>query len=214
MTRAERTYYLLYALYAGSWAFLTPVYPIFLLSRGLDLFQINVVFAVYLIGAFAFEVPTGAVADLAGRRVSFLLSCVLRATAFAMYWRAHDFSDCIVAEVVDALGTTLATGALDAWAVDGRRAEGDHRPAGGMFARAQMLAAPLMMASGLAGAYSADAEISRPWLCGAAGFVVTGLFALLVMREVPRAAPWRGGLLRSWARTSGEGLASSPGHPS
>jgi DHA1 family quinolone resistance protein-like MFS transporter len=207
MTRAERTYYLLYALYAGSWAFLTPVYPVFLLARGLDLFQINVVFAVYLIGAFAFEVPTGAVADLAGRRVSFLLSCVLRATAFAMYWRARDFSDCIIAEFVDALGTTLATGALDAWAVDGRRAEGDDRPAGAMFARAQMLAAPLVMACGLAGAYAADAEISRPWLCGTAGFVVTGLSAVLVMREAPRSAPWRSGLLRSWARMSGEGLA-------
>src|SRR5512147_922315 len=133
MTHTERTYYLVYALYCASWAFLTPAYPLFLLSRGLDLFEINVVFAVYLITAFLFEVPTGAVADVFGRKVSFILSCAVRAFAFGYYWFAHSLLDCIVAELIDAVGTTLATGALDAWAVDLLRDEGEGRPADRMF---------------------------------------------------------------------------------
>jgi hypothetical protein len=51
-----------------------------------------------------------------------------------MYFHAQGFLDCVLAEAVDALGTTLATGALDAWAVDGIRAEGDTRPADSIWA--------------------------------------------------------------------------------
>ena len=56
-------------------------YPMFLLSRGLDLFQINVILAIFLISTFVFEVPTGAVADVYGRKISFLLSCAIRPVA-------------------------------------------------------------------------------------------------------------------------------------
>jgi MFS family permease len=115
------------------------MYSLFLLSRGLDLFQINVVLATYLISVFLFEVPTGAVANLAGRKASFLLSCVVRMVAFALYAFADNFAQCVTAEFIDAIGSTLASGALGAWAVDGMRAEGDQRPTDRFFARAQML---------------------------------------------------------------------------
>ncbi len=90
MTRTERTYYVVFSLYTVSAWFLAPMYSLFLLSRGLDLFQINVVLATYLISVFLFEVPTGAIADLAGRKVSFLLSCAVRMVAFTLYAFADD----------------------------------------------------------------------------------------------------------------------------
>src|SRR5262245_30118550 len=128
MTRTERTYYVVFAGYTLAAYSIAPVYPLFLLSRGLDLFQINVVFAVYLVTVFLFEVPTGAVADRMGRKQSFLLSCLLRGVAYGLYARAESFADCLAAEIIDAIGTTLASGALEAWAVDGARADGDRRP--------------------------------------------------------------------------------------
>ena len=208
MTHTERTYYLVYALYCASWAFLTPAYPLFLLSRGLDLFEINVVFAVYLIGAFLFEVPTGAVADVVGRKVSFLLSCGIRSVAFIMYWYADGFVDCVVAEFVDALGTTLATGALDAWAVDGMRDEGSQRPADRVFARAFMYASPLMIVTGVIGGYLFDINPGLPWPCGAACFVTAGVTGLLLMREQRRPARPAHGVLRSWVATTRNGFAT------
>ena len=68
MTRTERTFYLLFGSYSLAQFFLAPVYPLFLLSRGLDLLEINLILAIYLITIFVFEVPTGALADTAGRR--------------------------------------------------------------------------------------------------------------------------------------------------
>ncbi len=82
MTRTERTYFLLFGLYSLSWSFIGPIYAIYVLSRGLDLFQAGIVPAVYWLVAFLFEEPTGAFADVAGRKTAFLLSCTLRMTAF------------------------------------------------------------------------------------------------------------------------------------
>lgn len=183
MTRSERTYYLVFALYNLSWATMGAVYPLFLVSRGLDLFQVNFILAVYLFANFAFEVPTGAVADLFGRKVSFLLSCAVRACAFALYFYMDSFLGFVVAELIDAIGTTLASGALDAWAVDGMAEEGDHGPADRLFARGRMLSHSAMIASGLLGGYVGDVDIAYPWLVGVAGFATTAAVAMVTMRR-------------------------------
>jgi MFS family permease len=217
MTRTERSYYLLFGFYCVGWSVTGPMYALFLLSRGLDLLQINLVLATYLIAAFLFEVPTGAIADLAGRRLSFLLSCGLRAGAFALYAFAHGFADCLIAEFIDAIGTTLASGALDAWAIDGMRAEGNTRASDRFFARAQMLARALMIAGGLAGGYLAQRRMELTWFAGATVFTCTALAAAFLMREAPLAEPrprarWAS-MHRSISRTVYEALTTVRQHP-
>src|SRR4026209_519936 len=98
MVPTERRYYVLQGTYM-SWAwFMGPIYPLFLLSRGLDVLQASSVLATYFVVTFLFEIPTGAVADLFGRRISFVLACFTRATAFGLYFFADSYLDCLVAE--------------------------------------------------------------------------------------------------------------------
>jgi MFS family permease len=183
MTRSERTYYIVVALYSGAGWFMGPVYPLFLLSRGLDLLQMNLVLAAFLICAFLFEVPTGGIADVFGRKVSFLLSCAIRACAFLLYTRADSFADCVVAEVIDALGLTLASGALDAWAVDGMRAEGHEGSVDRIFARAQVITRGLMVVGGIGGGYLASYGFVYAWLAGASLFIAAGLVGAFLMHD-------------------------------
>jgi MFS family permease len=164
------------------------MYAWFLLDRGLDLFEINLVLATYLITAFLFEVPTGAVADVFGRKVSFILSCAVRSFAFALYAFCDQLHEFLFAEFIDAIGSTLASGALDAWAVDGMRDEGDHTPKDRFFSRSLVLARALMVASGIAGGYLAAADLVFPWFAGAACFALTGILAAALMRETREAA--------------------------
>src|SRR5437667_7094713 len=131
MPRTERIFYLLFGGYSLAQFFLAPVYPLFLLSRGLDLLQINLILAIYLITVFVFEVPTGALADTAGRRFSFVLGCATRTAAFLLYSRTPSFGDCAVAEFIDAVGATLVTRALEARGFDGVRAAGRRHSMGG-----------------------------------------------------------------------------------
>ena len=206
MTRTERTYYLIYSLYSLSWSYIGPMYALFLLSRGLDLFQVSVVPAVFWIVSFLFEVPTGAFADLAGRKTSFLLSCVIRMIAFGLYAYADGFAEFLVAEFIDALGSTLANGALDAWAVDGMRAEGDLRPTDRFFARAQMLARAAIIAGGLVSGYIGQRDLTLPWIAAAGTFAVTGIVAAVAMREVRGAVVARPRARASLVQTVGDGL--------
>jgi MFS family permease len=206
MTRTERTYYLIYSLYSLSWSYIGPMYALFLLSRGLDLFQMSVVPAIYWIVSFLFEVPTGAFADLVGRKVSFLLSCAIRMCAFGLYAFADRFAVFALAEFIDALGSTLANGALDAWAVDGMRAEGDTRPGDRFFARAQMLARTAIIMGGLISGYVGQYNLTLPWLLAAGTFALTGIVAAVSMREIRPAAAERLRPRASLVKTVHEGL--------
>ena len=83
-----RRYYTVWGLYSFAGGFLFGVYPIFLRSRGLNQFQINSVLATYFVVLFLTDVPTGAFADLLGRRRSYVLGASLRVCAFSCTsWR-------------------------------------------------------------------------------------------------------------------------------
>jgi len=211
MTRTERTYYVVFGLYSVPSWFMGPVYPLFLLSRGLDLFQINVVLATFLITSCLLEIPTGAFADIVGRKTSFLLSCAVRTLAFGMYAFTRNFTDCLIAEFIDAIGFTLANGALDAWAVDGMHAEGQRGTADRFFARAQMIARSMMIGGGIACGYIAEYRIELPWLVAAGGFACTGVLSAVLMNEprAPGAAPERWSrMYRSLGQTVRDGVAT------
>jgi DHA3 family tetracycline resistance protein-like MFS transporter len=186
MTRSARTYWGVSGAYNLSQFFIAPVYPLFLMSLGLDAFEASAVLAVYLLTAFAFDVPTGAIADVFGRKASFIACCVLRCIAYTWYASAETFTDCLIGEFIDAIGSTLATGSLEAWAVDRVRAEGGH--AGDrLFARAQVISRAAMIGGGIACGYLAELGLVLTWYAAAAGFLVTGLVAAVTMEE-PRPA--------------------------
>src|SRR5262249_25051209 len=129
---------------------------------------------------------TGALADVAGRRRSFVLGCLVRAMAYLLYTRADGFASCLVYEFIDALGTTFVSGALDAWAVDGVRAEGHRGAVDALFARASPIGRALMIAGGIVCGYLAEASLVFPWIAAAALFVACAVVGALRMDEPAR----------------------------
>ena len=182
-----RRYYGVWLAYALAGGFLGGVYPLFLRSRGLNQLEINTLLAMYFAVSLLFDVPTGAFADALGRRGSFILGCALRAVAFGFYFLSHSFPLFLVAEAIDALGTTFCNGALDAWAVDALDEAGFAGTKHGLFSRISQLSTLGFMATALVGAYVGNVDIAWPWLLGAAGFLMSGLAGML-LRERPRSA--------------------------
>src|SRR5215471_6875749 len=176
-----RRYYGVWLAYALAGGFLGGVYPLFLRSRGLNQLEINSVLAVYFAVSLLFDVPTGAFADALGRRRSFVLGCLLRAVGFAVYFVSHTYALFLVAEAIDAVGTTFCNGALDEAGYEG--------PKHGLFSRISQLSSLGFMATALAGACVGSLDIAWPWLCGAAGFLLAALTGRW-LHERPRA---RGG---------------------
>src|SRR5436309_9392729 len=196
MTRTERIFYLLFGGYSLAQFFLAPVYPLFLLSRGLDLLQINLILAIYLITIFVFEVRWRTPPDA---------GCATRTAAFVLYSRARGFADCAPYEFLDAVGTTLVSGALEAWAVDGVQAEGDGRRIEGLFARANVIGRTFLMVGAVGCGYLAERDLRYPWLASAAMFAATGAGGALLMRET-RHASRASRAHRSVGQTAADGL--------
>jgi len=187
-----RRYYTVWGLYSFAGGFLFGVYPIFLRSRGLDQFQINSVLATYFVVLFLTDVPTGAFADLLGRRRSYVLGASLRVCAFLLYFVAHHFYVFLIAESIDGIGTTFGNGAIDAWGVDALDDAGYDGLKDRLFSRISQLTTIGFMGSAMIGAYVADMNIAWPWLLGAGGYVIAGTVGALMMHdERPRATTVR-----------------------
>src|SRR5262249_43017153 len=159
MRRVELTYYVLSGGDNLAQYFILAIYPIFLLSRGLDVFQINAVLATYGITVFLFEGPTGAGAGVFRRRAAVVLGGGVRGAAYALYTLAYDFRTCAAAEFIDAIGTTFVSGALDAWMVDASRAAGAAGALDPVFARGAAVGRGLMIAGGITAGYLAERSL-------------------------------------------------------
>ena len=183
-----RRYYTVWGMYSFAGGFLFGVYPIFLHSRGLNQFQINSVLATYFVVLFLTDVPTGAFADLLGRRRSYVLGASLRVAAFLLYFVAHHYYVFIIAESIDGIGTTFGNGAIDAWGVNALDEAGYDGLKDRLFSRISQLTTLGFMGSAMIGAYVADMNIAWPWILGACGYVVAGIVGAILMHdERPRA---------------------------
>jgi MFS family permease len=208
-----RRYYTVWGMYSFAGGFLFGVYPIFLHSRGLSQLQINSVLATYFLVLFLTDVPTGAFADLLGRRRSYVLGAFLRVSAFLLYFMAHHYYVFIIAESIDGIGTTFGNGAIDAWGVDALDRAGYDGVKDRLFSRISQLSTVGFMGSAMIGAYIADVDIAYPWLLGAGGYIIAGIVGAILMHdEVPRTTKTHiGDIPRQIATQVGGGIRAGLG---
>ncbi len=90
-------------------------------ARGLSLGAIGAVFAVHSAVAIALEVPSGALADLAGRRRVLLGGAALTAVSLLIFAAAQDVLAFMASAALLAAGRALISGSLEAWYVDSLR---------------------------------------------------------------------------------------------
>jgi MFS family permease len=110
---------------------LGPVLVMFLTAKGLSFTEIMVLQSISSIGVVVFEVPTGVVADRAGRKLSILLGSILWGISLGIYVLGKSFIVCAIAEIIFSLGASLKSGAdsaliYDSLKVLGREKEYTH----------------------------------------------------------------------------------------
>src|SRR5436309_11861881 len=87
-----RTYVTLTFLSTLAASFIWGINTLFLLDAGLTITQAFVANAFFTAGEVLFEIPTGVVADIRGRRLSFLLGAAtlfVSTLAYLWLWRIH-----------------------------------------------------------------------------------------------------------------------------
>ncbi len=178
-----RLYLFLAVLFNAGFTFISATYVLFLTSRGLDLFETNLVNVVFMTTLFLAEIPTGAIADTWGRKASFVIANLLLGLGMLLYFCGKSFWGFALAEAVSAVGMTCMTGAFQAWFVDALKHQGFAEPLDKIFVREQQLTRSLSIAGALTGAYLGQRDLALPWLAGSGVFFLTALIAAFVMRE-------------------------------
>ncbi|MEV3873476.1 MFS transporter [Streptomyces sp. NPDC049906] len=185
--------------------------PLLLLftERGATLPTVAALFAVHSLTTVALELPTGGLSDVIGRRGVLTAAGVLNAAAFTLLaLGAHTWVLATGMALMGA-GRALSSGPAEAWYVDAvqaRQGPGAELRTGlarGSAAGSAALAVGTLLGgllpwllAGPAAAFSPVLPLSVPPLLGALAALLYAGYALLALREAPRAAVSPSAVLR------------------
>ncbi len=171
-----------------AWAHLMSavIIPFFREFGGLSFAWIFALQTWFMLASFLLEVPTGAVADRFGRRVSVGLGCLVIAAASLLYGSVPSLVVFFIAETVFAAGLALVSGADEALAYDSLKALGRESEAPRVMARLEAAKLAGIVTGALAGSLvAAQLGVRWPMLLQSLPLAAAGLVALGV-REPPR----------------------------
>ncbi|MGH2749641.1 MAG: MFS transporter [Actinomycetota bacterium] len=156
----QRTYLLLLLGNTLAASLIWGINTIFLLDAGLSNLEAFAANAFFTGGMVLFEVPTGIVADTAGRRISYLFGTVTLAASTLLYvllWQIEaPFWQWAVVSILIGLGFTFFSGAVEAWLVDALTATGFTGEMEAVFGRGQVVAGAAMLTGSVAGGFIAQ----------------------------------------------------------
>jgi len=186
--RVQRTYLTLLLLQTLAASLIWGINTLFLLDAGLSITEAFIANAAFTAGMVVFEVPTGVVADAAGRRVSFILgAATLLVTTMAYlglwYWGAGIMLWAIVSALIG-LGFTFFSGATEAWLVDALEATGYEGAIDMVFGKGQTMTGAATLLGTIGGGFLAQLSLGVPYLMRSLLLVAVIVAAWLWMHDI------------------------------
>jgi MFS family permease len=164
------------------------VNTLFLLSVGLDIFQVMLVNAAYTVAQVIFEVPTGVVADTVGRRASYLLAVGVIFASTLLYvgfgLAGYGVWPFAAASALLGIGYTFYTGAVDAWMVDALHSVGYEGKLEPIFARYGITFGIFMLVGTTLGGFLGQLDLWIPYVARAVVLVPAFLIGVFLMRDL------------------------------
>jgi MFS family permease len=185
----QRVYLILLLLHTLAASFIWGINTLFLLDAGLSNGQAFTANAFFTAGLVLFEVPTGVIADVRGRRLSYLLgtfTLTLSTLIYLLMWRiSAPFWAWTSTSMLLGLGFTFFSGAVQAWLVDALKASGFSGPLDSVFAKGEIVEGSAMLAGSVAGGYLAQAtNLGVPYVLRAVVLGVSFVLAATLMRDI------------------------------
>jgi len=187
--RIQRIYLILLLLHTLAASFIWGINTLFLLEAGLTNAQAFAANAFFTAGLVLFEIPTGVVADMRGRRLSYLLGTLTLALSTLLYllmWRlSAPFWAWALSSATLGLGFTFFSGAFQAWLVDALKANGYDGAMDPVFARGEIVEGVAMLGGSVLGGYIGQAtNLGVPYMLRAAALALSFVTAFLLMHDV------------------------------
>ena len=151
------------------------IWMIYLASKGMSLTQLGILETIFHITSLTMEVPTGAVADLYGRRVSRIVGRICSVISVMLLLFSHSFVGYAISFIITALSYNMESGAGDALVYDSMKAvgrENEYMKVGG---NKEMIFQLANVVSFLAGGYLA----TKSYPLAFAVTIAIGLFTVI-----------------------------------
>jgi MFS family permease len=187
--KVQRTYLTLLLFNTLAASLIWGINTLFLLDAGLNNLEAFAANAFFTLGMVLFEVPTGVIADLRGRRLSFLLGTLTLAASTILYlvmWQiAAPFWAWAGVSMMLGLGFTFFSGAVEAWLVDALNSTGYTGRMERVFAKGQIISGVAMLIGTVGGGFIAQVtNLGVPYLLRGVILVVAFILAFLLMRDM------------------------------
>jgi MFS family permease len=185
----QRTYLLLTLLSTLAASFIWGINTLFLLDAGLNNAEAFAANAFFTAGMVIFEVPTGVLADMWGRRISYLLGAATLLLSTLLYlamWQAKaPLWGWAIASVLIGLGFTFFSGATEAWLVDALAFSGFKENLESVLARGQVVGGAAMLTGSVAGGFIAQVtNLGVPYVIRSALLGLTLAAAFFLMKDL------------------------------
>jgi MFS family permease len=187
--RIQRVYLTLQLGNTLAASFIWGINTLFLLDAGLSNLEAFAANAFFTAGMVVFEVPTGVVADVWGRRVSYLLGTLTLAGSTFLYWllwvTKAPFWPWAIASMLLGLGFTFFSGAVEAWLVDALKFAGYEGGLETVMGRGQMVSGAAMLGGSVLGGVIAQAtSLGVPFLMRVGVLVAMFFVAQRMMQDL------------------------------
>jgi MFS family permease len=188
-SRIQRVYLTLLLGNTLAASFIWGINTLFLLDAGLSNLEAFSANAFFTAGMVVFEVPTGVVADVWGRRVSYLLGTLTLSASTLIYWllwqTSAPFWPWAIASMLLGLGFTFFSGAVEAWLVDALRFAGYDGSLETVMGRGQMVTGAAMLGGSVLGGVIAQVtNLGVPFLMRVGVLVAMFFVAARLMQDL------------------------------
>jgi MFS family permease len=183
MSDHPKVFYFTQFLSSFGFGSIIPVYALYFRHYNLNLFQIALMASIFEASILIFELPTGILADIYGRKISVALSALtlfISGLAFITFPTILGF---IIAEIIIGLGETLKSGALEAWLVDSLKHQGMEDKVKYVFSHGKRYQASGNLLGLILGGYLGSWNIKYMWYPFALSFLICLVFLLFAMKE-------------------------------
>ncbi len=166
-------------LFISKLFFILPGFMVvYFIGLNLNMFQISLLIAVWPLFSLISDIPTGAIADLYGRKFSVLLGLLLSFIGFLILYFYSNYYIILGVMAFIGIATSLISGAYDAWITDLINKK-NKKLLHSYFAKSMSLASMGLVISGLVGAYFVkNFGINIIWLATSISYFISFIMLL------------------------------------
>jgi MFS family permease len=162
---------------------------LFLLDAGLNNLEAFAANAFFTAGFVLFEIPTGVIADLRGRRTSYLLGLLTLAISTLLYlfmwYVSAPFWAWAVSSMFLGLGFTFLSGAFEAWLADALESAKAKEKFESVLARGEIVEGSAMLIGSVAGGAIAQVtNLGVPYVIRAGLLALNLVTAFVLMKDI------------------------------